>query len=121
MTVAEMAQVAMPYVYTGLWPVLLGIMAAITTYTAWGLPLPRAAMLGLSAILGLMAAGVFALSLTTGAAPLMSIQTYRPAIVSIRVAMFFAALVTLYALAVGLRAHWQAHRLAVAARHPKRE
>lgn len=119
MTIPEIAQVAMPYIYTLLWPVLMAIAVAMSVYARWGELLPRAAMLGVRFVIALMAAGVFALSLTTGVAPVLSIQVYRPLIVSIRVAMLFAATGALCAMIVGLHAHWRARR-SLGAKAPER-
>jgi len=106
--IAQMAKEAMPYVYTALWPVLVAIVVIMAAYDWLRLPPPRAAMLGIRVLLVLVAAATFTLSLSTGSAPVISLDTYRPAVVSIRVAMFFVALATLYALGIGLHAHWRA-------------
>jgi len=97
----------MPYVYTGLSFALWILVMTKLVYFRRGTLTPPSVSVAIIILLSLEAISISMLALLTGPYPIMSIDTYRPVVVSLRGAMLPIAVSCDYVM---LSALWRARR-----------
>lgn len=79
-----MAQSAMPWIYAALGPGLATLTLLMMAYWRKRWVIPEYAKLGIAVIIALESASILMLAVLTGPFPILSIDTYRPIVVSLR-------------------------------------
>lgn len=79
-----MAQNAMPWIYAALGPGLATLAFLVMAYWRKGWAIPDYAKAGIAVIVGFESISIIMLAILTGPFPLLSIDTYRPIVVSLR-------------------------------------
>jgi len=91
-----MAQSVMPWIYAALGPGLATLTLLMMAYWRKGWTIPEYAKVGIAVIIALESVSILMLAVLTGPIPVLSIDTYRPIVVSLRGFMLPVTLAAVY-------------------------
>lgn len=94
-----MVQNAMPWIYAALGPGLATLALLLVAYWHQRWALPEYAKLGIAVIVALESVSILMLAVLTGPLPILSIDTYRPIVVSLRGFMLPVTLASVHMMA----------------------